>query len=184
MEQAQPYARLAAVYDEIVVDPCYGAWADHLDGLWSTDALNVCSVLDVGCGTGLMAQALTNLGYQVVGVDASAAMLARARALLGPDARLYQRTLPDLDMDGIFDAAISTFDALNYLTTTDLRATLSAVTARLRPGGWLVFDLHTDAMLDFTLANPVVSGRAEGKSYTISSLVDPAARYVRDPYRG
>jgi SAM-dependent methyltransferase len=176
VEAAQPYAHLASVYDEIVVDPCYGVWAEYLHGLWVSDATTVRSVLDVGCGTGLMAQALMALGYDVVGVDASSAMLARARELLGPDAGLHQRTLPDLDMAGVFDAAVSTFDALNYLTPADLRATLTAVAERLRPGGWLIFDLHTDAMLDFTTANPIVSGAAGGKSYTISSLVDPANR--------
>jgi SAM-dependent methyltransferase len=176
VEAAEPYARLASVYDEIVVDPCYGAWAKYLHGLWLSDASTVRSVLDVGCGTGLMAEALMTLGYDVVGVDASSAMLARARELLGPDAHLHERALPDLNMAGVFDAAISTFDALNYLTPADLRATLAAVSERLRPGGWLVFDLHTDAMLDFTTANPIVSGAAGGKSYTISSLVDPVNR--------
>ena len=176
MEAAQPYARLASVYDEIVVDPCYGVWAEYLHGLWLSDPSTVRGVLDVGCGTGLMAQALMALGYDVVGVDASSAMLAQARELLGPDAGLYQRTLPDLGVAGVFDAAISTFDALNYLTPADLRATLAAVSERLRPGGWLVFDLHTDAMLDFTTANPIVSGAAGGKSYTISSVVDPENR--------
>lgn len=176
VQDAQPYARLAAVYDEIVVDPCYDGWAVYLHELWAADPAKVRSVLDVGCGTGLMAKALMDRGYEVVGVDASPDMLARARQLLGPDVPLHQRILPNLSVDGIFDAAVSTFDALNYLTGDDLRATLTAVTAQLRPGGWLVFDLHTDAMLDFTVANPVVTGTADGKHYTISSVVDPSAR--------
>ncbi len=176
VDEEQPYARLAAVYDEIVVDPCYDEWAAYLDGLWAHDPLKVRTVLDVGCGTGLMAKALTDRGYEVVGVDASPDMLVRARQLLGPAAVLHERTLPNLDVDGIFDAAISTFDALNYLTTDELRASLGEVATRLRPGGWLVFDLHTDAMLTFTLANPVVTGAAAGQSFAINSVVDPAAR--------
>ncbi len=176
MDEEQPYARLAAVYDEIVVDPCYDEWAAYLHGLWADDPLGVRTVLDVGCGTGLMAKALTDRGYEVVGVDASADMLARAHQLLGPGAQLYERTLPNLAVDGVFDAAISTFDALNYVTADELRASFREIVARLRPGGWLVFDLHTDAMLEFTLANPVVTGTADGQSFAISSVVDPAAR--------
>ena len=176
MNEAEPYARLAAVYDEIVVDPCHGAWASHLHDLWASDPAEVHSVLDLGCGTGLMAAALTAYRYRVTGVDSSAAMLARARRLLGPEAVLIQCTMPGLGVDGVFDAVISTFDALNYLPTSEFDATVAAVVRWLRPGGWLVFDLHTTAMLDVTMANPVVTATADGQHFTISSVVDPAAR--------
>ena len=53
---------------------------------------------------------------------------------------------------------------------------MAAVARRLRPAGWLVFDLHTDAMMDFTIANPVVAGESAGNGFVISSVVDPAAR--------
>ena len=53
---------------------------------------------------------------------------------------------------------------------------MAAVAPRLRPAGWLVFDLHTDAMMDFTIANPVVAGESAGNDFVISSVVDPGAR--------
>lgn len=37
------------------------------------------SVLDIGCGTGAMASALREIGYQVTGVDASLGMLRQAK---------------------------------------------------------------------------------------------------------
>ena len=83
MSETAAYSRLAAVYDEIVVDPCYPQWAQYLHGLWSGDAEPVRTVLDVCCGTGLMAAQLLPLGYTVVGTDASQAMLDRAHLLLG-----------------------------------------------------------------------------------------------------
>jgi len=134
------------------------------------------TVLDVCCGTGLMAAALTTLGYRVAGVDASSSMLARARARLGSDALLIRETLPDLSIDGVFDAAVATFDGLNYLRPTQLRSTLAVLARRLRPGGWFVFDLHTDTMMAFAAANPVVAGEAGGHRYTIGSVVDVCAR--------
>ncbi len=177
MTDVDTYSRLAGVYDEIVVDPCYDRWASFLDELWRSDeAGNVASVLDVCCGTGLMAQQLVARGYRIVGVDGSAMMLSRARRLLGPDAVLLQQTLPDLEVDGLFDAAISTFDGLNYLTPAQLHATLDAISRNLRVGGWLVFDLHTDAMMDFTVANPVVEGNSDGHEFSIASVVDIPGR--------
>jgi len=85
-------------------------------------------------------------------------------------------TLPDLAVEGVFDAAVCTFDGLNYLSPHELRLTLAAVARLLRPAGWLVFDLHTDRMMDFTVANPVVAGESSGNHFVISSVVDPGAR--------
>ena len=176
MRHVEAYSRLAGVYDEIVVDPCHDRWASFLHELWSPDPDGVRSVLDLCCGTGLLAGELTARGYRVVGVDASDAMLALARERLGPDVALSRMTLPDLTVEGVFDAAVSTFDGFTYLDPDELRLTLAAVAPRLRPGGWLVFDLHTDAMMDFTIANPVVAGESSGNSFVITSTVDPAAR--------
>jgi predicted TPR repeat methyltransferase len=176
VRHVEAYSRLAAVYDEIVVDPCHGRCASFLDELWSADRDGVHAVLDLCCGTGLLAKELIARGYRVVGVDASAAMLDLARERLGPDVVLSRMTLPDLAVDGRFDAAVCTLDGLNYLTPEELRLTLVAVADRLRPGGWLVFDLQTDAMMDFTIANPTVAGRSAGNDFVISSVVDSGTR--------
>jgi predicted TPR repeat methyltransferase len=176
VRQVEAYSRLAGVYDEIVIDPCHGRLASFLHELWSVDADGVRSVLDLCCGTGLLAGELIALGYRIVGVDASGAMLALARKRLGPRAALSRTTLPDLPIEGVFDATVCTFDGLNYLTPDELGLTMAAVAARLRPAGWFVFDLHTDQMMDFTISNPVVAGQSAGNNFVISSVVDPGAR--------
>ena len=169
-----PYSRLAGVYDEIVVDPCFSDWAQFLVDLWSGD--HVSSVLDVCCGTGLLADELVQRGVAVVGVDASPEMLDRAHRLLGDRANLVAATLPDLPVSGPFDAAVSTMDGLNYLTPPDFRSSLAAIADRLRPGGWLVFDLHTDAMLDYIATHPTIEGEERGLRFVISTEADLGAR--------
>lgn len=79
MEEVDAYVRLAGVYDTMVVDPCYPAWADFLQDRWRSDRVGVTSVLHVCCGTGLMAAELSARHYQVLGTDASPEMLATAR---------------------------------------------------------------------------------------------------------
>jgi predicted TPR repeat methyltransferase len=169
----EAYSRLAGVYDEIVVDPCHGRWAGFLDELWDG---GVRTVLDLCCGTGLLAAELARLGYRVTGVDASESMLELAHGRLGDDAALVRAILPELPVEGVFDAAVSTFDGFNYLSPDELRQTVGAVAGRLRSGGWLVFDLHTDAMMRFTIENPVVAGESAGNGFVIESAVDPGAR--------
>ena len=176
MRHVEAYSRLAGVYDEIVIDPCHDRWASFLHELWSTDPDGVRSVLDLCCGTGLLAGELIARGYRVAGVDAADAMLAIARERLGPEVALSRVTLPDLAVDGVFDAAVCTFDGLNYLAPDELRLTMASVALRLRPAGWLVFDLHTDGMMDFTISNPNVAGTSAGNDFVISSIVDPSAR--------
>jgi SAM-dependent methyltransferase len=176
VRHVEAYSRLAGVYDEIVIDPCHDRWASFLHELWSADPQGVRSVLDLCCGTGLLAGELIARGYRVVGVDASKAMLGRARERLGPEVVLSRMTLPDLAIDDEFDAAVCTFDGLNYLTPEELRLTMDAVAGCLRPAGWLVFDLHTDAMMNFTIANPTVAGQSAGNDFLISSVVDPGTR--------
>jgi len=43
------------------------------------------SILDIGCGTGAMASALRDSGYQITGVDASLGMLRQAKNLISPN---------------------------------------------------------------------------------------------------
>jgi predicted TPR repeat methyltransferase len=176
VRHVEAYSQLAGVYDEIVIDPCHDRWASFLHELWSADEEGVESVLDLCCGTGILARELIARGYRVVGIDASDAMLDLARERLGPDVELSRVTLPDLRLEGVFDAAVCTFDGLNYLDPDELQLTMAAVARRLRPAGWFVFDLHTDAMMDFTISNPVVAGESAGNGFVITSTVDAATR--------
>ena len=95
---------------------------------------------------------------------------------------LVETTLPELTVEGVFDAAISTFDGLNYLTPTDFTTTLSVVADRLRPGGWLVFDLHTDAMLALAASRPVTNASAVAE-FTIGAIL-AETRLIRAGSRG
>ena len=137
---------------------------------------DVHDVLDVACGTGLLAAELVGRGYRVVGVDASEEMLARARRLVGPGVELIRDSLPDLGVDGRFDAVVCTLDGITYLEPAQLPPAFTSLSDRLRPDGWLVFDVHTDAMMALTVSRPVVTDEKDGYRFTITSAVDPDAR--------
>ncbi len=99
-------------------------------------------VLDVGCGSGLLAAKLIAAGYAVHGVDASPAMIELARAH-APGATFDVVRLPTRLPPA--DAVVSTGHVLNYLDSRDDIAQALAELARAtKPGGVLAFDLMTE----------------------------------------
>jgi SAM-dependent methyltransferase len=111
------------------------------------------TLLDVCCGTGQLAHHFLEHGYHVTGIDLSPPMLAYARDNNAPyvehgQARFIQADAVDLNIEGIFGLAVSTFDALNHLPGGEaLRACFESVYSLLRPQGFFIFDLNTRAGL-------------------------------------
>ncbi|HEU0201370.1 MAG TPA: class I SAM-dependent methyltransferase [Burkholderiaceae bacterium] len=100
-------------------------------------------VLDVGCGSGLLARRLLTAGFAVHGIDASPAMIELARTQ-APAARFDVMALPA----GVLptaDAVVSTGHVLNYLDTrADIARALGELAQAVRAGGLLAIDLMTE----------------------------------------
>lgn len=106
----------------------------------SADAL----VIDVGCGSGLLAAKLGEAGYRVHGIDASPAMIDLARAH-APKATFEVCALPaGAAALPRAQAIVSTGHVLAYLDTREAIAqALAWLAAALEPGGVLAIDLMT-----------------------------------------
>ncbi len=105
------------------------------------------TLLDVGCGTGRVTEALPALVPQgrVLAIDASADMVAFARARLGDRAEVWCQDVLDLDLNTPVDAVVSTA-TLHWVTDHDrLWARLAEV---LRPGGVLETQCGGEGNLD------------------------------------
>ncbi|HYH79189.1 MAG TPA: class I SAM-dependent methyltransferase [Longimicrobium sp.] len=105
------------------------------------------NVLDLCCGTGLLAWHFLEKGYRVVGIDLSAPMLEHARATVGAYVATGQATFIEADardftLDERFGLVVSTYDALNHLDDlAALRSCFECVSAVC--DGAFVFDLNT-----------------------------------------
>jgi trans-aconitate 2-methyltransferase len=110
-------------------------WAEdvlgRLDGL-APDA----TVLDVGCGTGRVTEALVALvpRGRVLALDASPDMVELARQRLGDGATVWCQNVLELELEEPVDAIVSTA-ALHWVPDHD--RLLARLGAALRPGGRL-----------------------------------------------
>lgn len=108
-------------------------------------------VCDLACGTGDAAIYLAQHGYEVIGIDVSARMLAEAQAkgrAAGVDVQWLQADARDFLTGRPMDAVTCMYDGLNYmLTREELAAVFAGVWRCLVPGGLFLFDMNTRAGL-------------------------------------
>ncbi len=142
------YEALASCYDGSMTDGEYPRRADYLERLFRGSRRPVRRVLDLACGTGTIACLLAERGYRVTATDLSEEMLSQADARssgMGERAPLFlHQSMDRLRLIETVDAAVSTLDALNYLTRERaLRETFRRVYRYLEAGGLFIFDVNT-----------------------------------------
>jgi predicted TPR repeat methyltransferase len=107
------------------------------------------TVLDLGCGTGLAAEAFADMASAIDGVDLSPAMIGKARAR-----RLY-RNLAVADIETVLGESNAGYDLILAADTLvylgDLDATFAGVAQRLRRGGFFLFTVESSAVSDYEL---------------------------------
>lgn len=124
-------------------------------------------VVDLGCGSGLLAWELVKAGYRVLGIDISEAMIDIARKRT-PDAKFRVASLFEADIPPCV-AIASVGECLNYLfdPTNDERTLVRLfrrVYDALDPGGVFVFDLLEPGQLP---AGTATRGFTEGEDWMV-----------------
>jgi SAM-dependent methyltransferase len=132
--------RLVDLYDDDNPDgpdhDYYRALAERVDAR---------SVLDLGCGTGILTVTFSRPGRSVVGVDPSAAMLDLARRR--PNGSNVTRVLGDsraIPTLG-FDYAVMTGNVAQHIPAPDWQRTLRDLHAAMVPGALLAFESRNPA---------------------------------------
>lgn len=149
-----------------------GAAAALLDALGPVHRSGL--VVDLGCGSGILARIVTEAGYQVLGFDLSPDMVRLARDH-APRARFV--TAPVLDaaippcvaVTAVGEVLNYAFDPRTGLSTLGLL--LGRVAGALRPGGILLFDSAGPGRAGPTGRREASSG---GNGWSVRSVAEEA----------
>jgi SAM-dependent methyltransferase len=172
------YNRFASIYD---VHFC--AYARRvvpvLDRLVLASLPRGARILDVCSGTGQLAAELVQRGFVVTGIDGSIAML-RIAERNAPLATFHLGDVRRFSMPETFDAAVSTFDSINYLLElAELQATFTNVCRALRPGGRFVFDMNMEEGYHFRWRGSF-HGSEGGRAFAIHAIYSPETKLARN----
>lgn len=172
------YAAYAPYYDLLYDNKNYQAETDFVHEQLQQEGLAGGRLLELGCGTGRHALALSALGWKVEGYDLSPGMVARARqraAKTRADRRPHFGVgdMGTLRTGKVFDAAISLFHAFCYQATNQqLRNALETVACHVKPGGLFFFDFwYGPAVL--TDRPGVRVKRVENKQLAVTRISEP-----------
>ena len=149
---ADPYSLLAAGYDAVMEHVDYAMWAEHVQRLIETHRPGASTVIELGCGTGALAEGLQPLGpdpagYAYRAFDGSEAMIAAAReATVASPVTFGVLDFRDAVPAPPADVVLLLYDGLNYLLeTADVAVLFERIAGALAPGGVAIVDQSTPA---------------------------------------
>lgn len=144
------YSNFAAYYDALTKNVEYEKRARRLHYLirqYIRTETDGTLLTDLACGSGSLSEALARLGYDVIGVDNSPAMLSAAmekKLQSGLPIQYLCQDMRELDMFGTIDVTVCMLDSLNHLETlADWQKVFEKVSLFAQPGGLFLFDMNT-----------------------------------------
>jgi len=149
---------------------------DYLKTLFCRHPVYGRTHLELACGTGTVAVAMAKAGWHVYGVDASADMLAQARAKIDEhrvDVILSQQDMRHFVIPAGVHLATCLYDSINYmLTNDDLLAVIRRVYNVLKPGGLFCFDMNTPYALEMLWDDETHVTESDGLTVIFRSKYD------------
>ena len=176
------YTAFASVYDRLMADVDYTGWARFYHTLMQQYGLDRGKVCECACGTGSLTIALSQLGYQMTGVDISPDMLFEASQKArksGAMIPFVKQDMRALHLHRSMDAVLCTNDGLNYLRdASELTDFFRAAFLSVREGGGLFMDVSTPYKLEHILGNHFIGDETPEIAYLWQNRFNRAQQYV------
>lgn len=128
-------------YNLLYKDKDYPNEVAYIDKLIRSLNHGPCTLLDIGCGTGMHANLMAEKGYKVHGIDLSEPMIEIAKRNFGKKISFGVGDIRNFDLSASFDVIVSLFHVMSYqVTNEDINNTFQSVYNHLNPGGLFIFD--------------------------------------------
>ena len=141
------YEILASFYDSLTDNVDYDLYVQFIKTVFDKYSSDIKVVLDVACGTGTLTQKLSEMGYEMIGVDASESMLsvAQSKNVKSENQILYLcQDMEDIDLYGTVDAAVCTLDSINHIEDkSSVNEMFKKVSLFMNRGGVFMFDVNS-----------------------------------------
>lgn len=144
------YGPLSSWYDSLTADVPYDSFTEYYESVFAADGGEFRLIADLCCGTGTIACAMAQKGYDVIGIDASGDMLSVAMqkaSEAGVSPLFICQSAEELDLYGTVDAAYSSLDSINYLPPELLPEVFRRLHLFIRPDGLFIFDIRSPEWL-------------------------------------
>lgn len=137
------YNTFARYYDILTENVDYKVRSDYISNFFYELGKEKCRVLDLACGTGSIGICLSELGYNVIGIDLSEDMLTVASSKCD-DISFIKGDMTDFSLDEGVDCCVCSLDSINHLTSIELvKKCFDCVYSSLNDDGVFVFDVNT-----------------------------------------
>ena len=147
-----PYRKFAEVYDSLMdQQDFYEGYYNFIINILQKFDFNPKNILDLGCGTGKLAEIFLTNSYSIEGLDLSDTMLAIARKR---GLKVYQGNMADFSLGKKYGLIMSIFDSINYLQNKlQLQKCFRRIYAHLDNNGLFIFDVNSDYKINDYIPN-------------------------------
>ena len=175
------YEEFAAVYDTLMDDFDYPAWAAYYLRLLAEAGCRPRAAFECGCGTGSMSIPFARAGIKLAASDLSEDMLRVAQQKArksGVSIPFVCMDMRRLELPRPTEAILACCDAVNYLTTKeDVLAFFRAAHRFLKPGGVLAFDISSEEKLT-AMGGAFYGEDRDGITYLWQNSMDENSRVI------
>lgn len=177
------YGAFAEVYDLLMDDFDYQAWAEYYLKLLAMAGVAPKTMAECACGTGSMTIPFAEAGIRVTGVDLSGEMLevaAEKARRAGVRPMFVRQDMARLELPRPADALVCACDGVNYLLSDErVEGFFRAAHRAIRPGGALAFDISSEYKLERVLGNGFFGEERDEVAYLWANAYDPKTRIIQ-----
>lgn len=159
-------------YDLLYKDKNYKKETDYITQVLKEFNPFTKNILELGSGSGSHAYFLSQNGFNITGIERSESMVQESLQKEIPNFKAIQADITDFELNQEFDAVVSLFHVISYLTHNDsLIDCLQLVHRHLKPQGIFLFDFwYTPAV--YSLKPETRIRRLEDESISVVRIAE------------